>query len=180
MDDKVLLQIAKDAILENFGEVKIDKEELLRNYPYLANEGAVFVTLNQNGALRGCIGSLVAHRSLLEDIIHNAKAAAFDDPRFFPLSKSEFENIDLELSLLSAPKIVEYEDIEDLKSKIEIGVDGIILKKGYNQATFLPQVWEELSSFEQFFAHLCKKAGLNPNCLQLHPEIYKYQVKKIR
>ena len=180
MDDKVLLQIAKDAILENFGEAKIDKEELLKKYPYLANEGAVFVTLNLNGALRGCIGSLIAHRSLLEDIIHNAKAAAFDDPRFFPLSKSEFEKIDLELSLLSTPKRVEYEDIEDLKSKIEIGVDGIILKKGYNQATFLPQVWEELSNFEQFFAHLCKKAGLNPNCLQLHPEIYKYQVKKIK
>ena len=180
MDDKVLLKIAKDAILESFGEAKIDKEELLKNYPYLADEGAVFVTLNLNGALRGCIGSIIAHRSLIDDIIHNAKAAAFEDPRFFPLSESEFEKIELELSILTQPQKVEYEDIEDLKSKIEIGKDGVILKRGYNQATFLPQVWEELSNFEQFFAHLCKKAGLNPNCLQLHPEIYKYQVKKIK
>lgn len=130
--------------------------------------------------MRGCIGSIVAQTTLPEDIIHNAKSAAFDDPRFMSLSESEMEKIKLEVSLLTPPEKVNYVYIEDFKKKITAKVDGVILKLNSYQVTFLPQVWEELAGFELFFAHLCQKAGLDQNCLNEHPDIYNYQVEKVK
>ncbi len=181
---KYLIEIAKDAIKEQLtGKVLIDREALLKRYPELAREGASFVTLNKRDKeahLRGCIGSLVAHRPLLDDIISNAKAAAFHDPRFNPLQADEFDHIRVEVSILTPAQRLEYHDSEDLRRKIRVGVDGIVLKLDGKQATFLPQVWEQLDDFDQFFAHLCQKAILPDRCLELHPEIYTYQVEKIK
>jgi AmmeMemoRadiSam system protein A len=182
MSEKYLIDIAKDAIKEElYKKSLIDKEELLRKYPSLSKKGAVFVTLQKREALRGCIGSLIAHRTLLEDLIHNAKAAAFSDPRFPPLTVEEFNSKDfsVEISLLSEPRELPYSDIEDLKRKIRVNRDGVILKQGSYQATFLPQVWEQLPTFETFFAHLCQKAALSADCLKSHPQIFTYEVKKI-
>ncbi len=179
MEELLLLKIAKNAIKSQFDNNNLDKEELLKKHPKLQEKGAVFVTLTIDENLRGCVGSLIAHRTLLDDIIQNAKAAAFEDSRFAPLSKEEFQKIHIEISLLSIPKKLLYETKEDLKSKIKQGIDGVILKDGFNQATFLPQVWEQLPSFELFFAHLCQKAGMSEKCLENHPEIFVYQVKKI-
>ncbi len=177
---EILLSIARDAIKSRFEPDKLDKSALLHAYPELEKMGACFVTLTQNGKLRGCIGSLSAHRSLLEDIVSNAKAAAFNDPRFEPLEKDELEKIKIELSLLTPPQLLEYRDTQELREKIRAGSDGVVLKAEYQQATFLPQVWEELKEFELFFAHLCQKAGLKANCLEEHPEIYTYQVEKVK
>ena len=146
----------------------------------MSEKRATFVTLNEYGELRGCIGSLEPHRTLLDDLVSNAKAAAFHDPRFMPLDKSEFDKIEIEVSILSVPKLLEYDSIDDLKSKVKVGTDGIVLKHYGYQATFLPQVWEQLPTFELFFAHLCQKAGLAPNCLEEHPQIEIYQVEKIK
>ena len=178
---RVILQIAKDAIKEAVLGVKlIDKEALIKKYPWLKQKGAVFVTINEFNNLRGCIGSIVAHQSLIDDIIHNAKAAALSDPRFKPLSKEELDKIEVEVSLLTPPKPLPYKDIEDLKRKVRVGVDGIILNyKGY-QATYLPSVWEQLPNFELFFSSLCQKAGLPSNCLEYHPQIYRYEAIKIK
>ncbi len=177
---RLLLQIAKNAIKEEFSKEKlIDKEDLIRKYPWLLEKQAVFVTLNKNHNLRGCIGSIIPHRSLIDDLLSNAKAAAFSDPRFNPLEKEEFDEIEIEVSLLSVPKELPYDDIEDLKSKIRPLIDGVILQLDGYQATFLPQVWEELRSFEEFFAHLCMKASLSIDCLKYHPAIFTYQVEKI-
>lgn len=177
----ILLQIAKDSIKNKlFGTESINKDLLLQEYPELSQQRATFVTLNLNNRLRGCIGSLIPQRSLLEDIISNAASAAFSDPRFFPLSSDEFENIDIEISLLTIPAELPYKDTDDLKSKLRTGIDGVILKSGFNQATFLPQVWEQLPTFELFFEHLCQKAGLSGNCLGSHPEILIYQADKIK
>jgi len=179
-EKKILPDIAKKAILEEFtGESLIDKEELLKKYPWLAKKGAVFVTLNKNHALRGCIGSIIAHRPLIDDLIANAKAAAFSDPRFNPLKESELGDIEVEVSLLSEPQPLPYTDIEDLRNKIRPGIDGVILQLDGYQATFLPQVWEDLRSFDDFFAHLCVKAGMSPDCLKYHPNIFVYQAEKI-
>ena len=82
----------------------------------LSKPKATFVTLTLDGGLRGCIGSLIAHRAFLDDLIHNAKAAAFEDPRFYPLTKEEFEKTHIEISILTEPEIVEYTDTADLKS----------------------------------------------------------------
>ena len=179
MEKEILLKIAKEAIRTKFTNTTLDIEKLKELYPQLREKGAVFVTLNLNGNLRGCIGSLVAHRPLIDDLIHNARAAAFEDPRFPPLSEDEFKNVHIEVSLLSSPKELFYEDIDDLKSKIRPNIDGVILTYGYNRATFLPQVWEQLPTFDLFFSHLCQKAGLQPDCLENHPQILTYQVTKI-
>jgi len=183
MDRRYMIDIAKDAIKEELiGKKLIDKQDLLKKHPELANKGAVFVTIEKRGNLRGCIGSLVAHRTLIDDLVANAKSAAFSDPRFPPLTLEEFESSDfsLEVSVLSEPKELPYKDTADLKSKIRPNIDGVILKQGNHQATFLPQVWEQLPRFEDFFAHLCHKAGLEPNCLEGHPQIYTYEVQKIK
>ncbi len=181
---KYLIQIAKDAIKEELtGKNIIDREALLEAHPELAKKGASFITLDnldKQKQLRGCIGSLVAHRSLLDDIVSNAKAAAFRDSRFNPVSVEEFDTLGVEVSLLTEPHKLRYHDSGDLRSKIRVGVDGIVLKLDGKQATFLPQVWEQLEDFDQFFFYLCQKAGLAGTCLELHPDIFTYQVEKIK
>ncbi len=182
MNSKILLQIVQQAIEEEFGGKKIDKEGYYLLYPALKEKRAVFVTINKRGGLRGCIGSLVAYQSLLEDLIQNAKSAAFKDPRFPPLSKEEFESgeLEIEISILTPSYELEYKDIEDLKSKIKPNIHGVILSiKGY-RATFLPQVWEQLLTFDGFFANLCQKAGLSGDCLKYHPRIEVYEAIKIK
>ncbi len=178
---ELLLKIARDAIASRFGLAPgIDKEALAEEYPELKREQATFVTLTIDGRLRGCIGSIIPHRPLIDDLIANAEAAAFKDPRFPPLSREEFERVDIEVSLLSLPERLEYSDIEDLRRKVVAGEDGVILQLDGRQATFLPQVWEELGDFDLFFAHLCQKAGLPRNCLAYHPDIFIYRVEKFK
>jgi len=177
---KILLSIARESIKNHFLNNKSDFSSFLKENPELKDKGASFVTLTKNGNLRGCIGSIIAHRSLLDDIVSNARSSAFSDPRFPPLSFEELDQIKIEVSILTQPAALEYTDYEDLKNKINPGVDGVILKEGFQQATFLPQVWDELSSFDSFFSHLCLKAGMGSDCLQLHPEISVYQVEKVK
>jgi AmmeMemoRadiSam system protein A len=178
---ELLPEIARRSIAATFGLApEVDKEALVAQYPELAKERATFVTLTIDGRLRGCIGSIVPHRRLIDDLVANAEAAAFDDPRFPLLTKEEFEKIDIEVSLLTVPYPLEYDDIEDLRRKIRPGVDGVVLRLEGRQATFLPQVWEELNDFDHFFAHLCLKAGLPQNCLAYHPQIFVYQVEKFK
>lgn len=180
MIDAVLLQIAKHAILEEFsGAYDFDKEKLFEKYPFLKIDAATFVTLEYDHHLRGCIGSLVAHRSRFEDVFQNAKSAAFHDPRFHPLREKELSHINIEVSVLSKPEIIEYEDFDDLITKVEPELDGLIFKhKGY-QGTFLPQVWRELKSPKIFLEHLSMKAGLSPLVYEEHPDIYRYRVQAI-
>jgi len=178
---KLILQLATQAIRERLeGTSLIDTQALLNAYPDLSKPKATFVTLTLEGRLRGCIGSLSAHRPFLDDLIHNARASAFDDPRFYPLSPEEFLHVSIEVSLLEEPKPLKYEDMEDLKSKICVGIDGVILQKNGRKATFLPQVWEQLPTFEHFFGQLCQKAGLEPSCLEAHPEVWTYRVQKVK
>lgn len=178
MMDKFYLTIAREAILSAFENSQIDTNALLRAYPDLAQSYATFVTLTLHGKLRGCIGSLIAHRPLVEDLISNAKSAAFRDPRFAPLSPEEFSEIRIEVSLLTPPQRVDYHSKSELKGLIRPLIDGVILRHGNHQATFLPQVWDDLEDFDSFFDHLGMKAGLGADPLSHHPEIYTYQVQK--
>ena len=177
MLDSILLRIAKSSILANFNsEYSIDREKLLVDFPFLNKDGAAFVTLHYEKDLRGCIGSIIAHTSLLDDVINNAHSAAFRDPRFNALSVDEFSHLSLEISVLSEPKLLEYEDFNDLVKKIRPNIDGLILKHGPYQGTFLPQVWEQLPDEKLFLEHLSMKAGSNPEIYTKHPDIYSYQV----
>lgn len=179
--EELIKKIAWDSIQSSLNQTNgFSKYEAVKLYPQFVLPRATFITLKKDGNLRGCIGSLIAHRELFDDLVINAKKAAFEDPRFKPLTLEELPKISLEVSILTPAVLVPYENIENLKSKIVIGEDGIILKNGNNQATFLPQVWDDIKDFDTFFSHLCKKAGLEGNCLTNHPQIYKYQAQKIK
>ena len=176
---KMLIEIARGSIYSGIhNELIIDKEELVEKFPNLQKRAATFVTLNLDGELRGCVGSLVAHKSLIDDLTLNAFKAAFDDKRFSPLSKNEFERVEIEISLLSQPLEIKFLDLKDLENKIQKNIDGVIVRQGDKQATFLPQVWEQLPKFDDFLAHLFHKAGITD--LDTPLEIFVYQVEKIR
>jgi len=181
MVDSILLRIAKTAILSQFDSTYfIDKKKLLFEYPFLKENGAAFVTLDSAQKLRGCIGTIIPHRILLDDVLQNALSAAFADPRFEPLNADEFDDLTLEVSVLTTPTLLEYRDYEDLESKIRPHIDGLILKYGRYQGTFLPQVWEQLPKPHQFLEHLSYKANANPTIYQQHPDIFIYQVEALK
>jgi AmmeMemoRadiSam system protein A len=176
---KTLLKLARASIEEAFGKPMPEtKEALEARFPELGEKRATFVTLKTGGeALRGCIGSIVPHTSLYEDVVANAKSAAFRDPRFSELTESEYRRCSVEVSLLTVPQELPYSDTEDLRSKIRPDIDGVILQLDGRSATFLPQVWEELPDFDQFFSHLGLKAGIGANVLSYHPVIFTYQAE---
>jgi AmmeMemoRadiSam system protein A len=181
--ESALLLIANTAIKDKLNETnKLAniKDEMILKYPDLSTKKASFVTLNLHGKLRGCIGSLMAKSTLFDDLVSHAISAGFEDSRFNPISINEFINIELEISLLSKPKEIFYEDINELKSQIEIGIDGVIMKQSSHTATFLPQIWEQIPSFDEFFQHLCHIAKLDVNCIYNRPQIFTYQVQKIK
>ncbi len=129
---------------------------------WLDRPAASFVTLTLDGQLRGCIGSLVARRSLAADIAANARAAAFEDPRFAPVTAEEVGRIRVEVSVLSEPEALPPCTEAELLEVLRPGVDGLVLRSGGRRATFLPQVWSEVANSEDFVARLKQKAGIRP------------------
>lgn len=144
------IQNVFDARKENFQDLEsvIPKE-------YLERKGS-FVTLTIKKRLRGCIGNITSTKTIFQGIIDNAKFAAFQDPRFNDLTEKEFENTDIEISILSVPKECSLSDIKK--------GDGVIIRQGVASSIYLPQVWEQLPDKESFLASLCEKAGLEWNC----------------
>jgi len=145
---------------------------------WLRQSGATFVTLVKQGQLRGCIGSLQAMRPLVEDVVANAIAAAFRDPRFPNLTSDEWPHCTVEVSLLSAPKTIRFADEADLLARIEPGVDGLIVEHGGKRATYLPQVWETLPDKQRFLAELKRKAGIVPETPLRRCTVRRYRVTK--
>lgn len=139
---------------------------------------ACFVTITKKNELRGCIGSLYPRQALYQDIIENAINAGFNDFRFTSLKENELSDIKIEISVLSIPKRLEFKDNKELLTKIDKNM-GIILKKGFNSATFLPQVWEDIPGKIEFLEHLSIKAGLQKDSWK-DSEIYFYRVEKIK
>ncbi len=171
---QVLTRLARASIARALGE-PVDSPP---RPGWLAAPGAVFVTLTRGGALRGCIGSLQARRSLAEDVEENARLAAFADPRFPPLTRAELADTHIEVSVLSPAEPLAFNDEADALKQLRPGVDGVILEYGRHRATFLPQVWRQLSDPRDFLAQLKRKAGLPADFW--HPDIrlYRYTVEK--
>jgi len=146
--------------------------------PELHRHRATFVTLKIKGRLRGCMGSLQAVEPLIESIGHNAVNAAFNDPRFPPLTGSELAAATIEVSILTDPRPLAHEGGVDLLRRLTPGQDGVIIRKGGAGATFLPQVWDQLPQKEDFLTHLCLKAGLSGDAWR-HPglEVSTYRVQ---
>ena len=140
----------------------------------LHGPGASFVTLKQRGQLRGCIGSLVAHRPLHEDVATNAVSAAFRDPRFPPLVPRELALTMLEVSVLSAPEPLPFASEDAFYAALRVGVDGLILAHRGRRASYLPSVWEQLPDARSFVAELRRKAGIEPSVPLLDIEVQRY------
>jgi len=172
---RTLLGIARNSIEAALGVAQL---KLLPDEPWLKPAQATFVTLTQGGDLRGCIGSLEAHRPLGEDVRHNARAAALSDPRFPALKAEELALTRVEVSLLSTPKELAFADHADLIAQLRPGEDGLILECAGACGTFLPQVWESLPDPEQFIAELKRKAGLSPGASTAKCRIQRYRVLK--
>lgn len=149
--------------------------------PEVFNElGASFVTLEKNGNLRGCIGSILAHRPLIDDLIKNAQNSAFSDPRFQPLRKDEFKDLSIDVSLLSTPEKMDFKDEADLLTQIRPFIDGIIIKDGGYQAVYLPSVWEQLPEKDVFLNSLKIKAGIPPQHFSDTFEAYRFTTEYIK
>lgn len=179
---KILVTLARHTIMQELEQtLPADESEMLKaglNDDGLQSHCGTFVTLKRHGQLRGCIGTLNATESISEGIRHNAINAAFHDPRFKPLGAKEFVDVEIEVSVLTEPQPLEYNDGADLIKKLRANVDGVILRKDHASATFLPQVWEQLPQPEDFLGHLCMKAGLAKDAWQTSKlEIKTYQVQ---
>lgn len=151
-----LLRLARRAIGEALG---VDVPAI-EDAPWLDEPGATFVTLTIDGELRGCIGSVMAHRALRDDIHENALGAAFRDPRFRPLKAEAFNDIRVEVSLLTPPEPIDVADEAEAIAALRPHEDGVVLEYGPFAGLFLPQVWEQLPTPRSFLAHLKRKAGL--------------------
>lgn len=169
-----LLKLARYSIAQELG---IDYPEVPIEDDWRVKRGT-FVTITKNDKLRGCIGSLTSYRELYIDILENAKAAAFRDPRFFPITEDEFDKINIEISLLSPMEKIDFNSEEEILEKIEPFIDGLYLKSGFKSGTFLPQVWEHYNDPKDFFNHLKLKAGLPTTYYDGDMELYRYRVEK--
>jgi AmmeMemoRadiSam system protein A len=144
----------------------------------LTEPGATFVTLRWRGELRGCIGTLSARQSLLEDVREHAVAAGFRDPRFPPLSAGEFAEIQVEVSVLTPSEPVQAASEAQARTQLEPGVDGVVLEWRHARATFLPQVWEQLPEPADFLGALRRKAGLPEDFWAADLKLSRYRVHK--
>ncbi len=162
-----LLALARD-VLEN---KLLDRDRNLKEYqvPTFNEKRGLFVTLMLKDKLRGCIGQIEPVDTIYKNVIRLAQAAAFDDHRFNPLTAKELSRVVIEISLLTIPEEVIGINNDDKIAQIRPHIDGVILKSGYQKSTFLPQVWESISTQEGFVSELCSKAGLPEDYSQDNP-----------
>jgi len=159
---QILLRLARQTLEEQLGRQPtepLSDTELAD--PELRQHRGVFVTLNENGRLRGCVGSLLGVEPILDGVRRHVINAALHDQRFAMVSGDEVDTLQIDISILSPPKNLDYADSDDLILQLRPHVDGVILRaESGHEATFLPQVWDQLPVAEMFLDHLCLKAGL--------------------
>ena len=158
-----LTQLASDSITHGIhfdSALTVDSEEWPEELRTIRSS---FVTLQLQGDLRGCIGSLQAAHPLVSDVALRAYDAAFRDPRFPPISQREVDRLEIHISVLSIPVPIHFSSESELLDSIRPGVDGLVLKEGAHRSTFLPDVWQKLPDPVQFLSQLKLKAGLPAN-----------------
>lgn len=173
-----LIQVARDAILHPLLTQEKFHIELNHFPSALRQHGASFVTLSTHGRLRGCIGSLMAHRPLVVDVANNAQSAAFADPRFVSLSLDEYHDMDVHLSILSEPVPMEVASREELLLALRPGMDGLIIDENGSRATYLPSVWEQIPDPAMFVAELRRKAGLSRDGWTEATRVFRYTTEE--
>jgi len=174
-----LLKIARRAIQKYFqdeGIFQVEENELFQS---LKEKKGTFVTLWKNNELRGCIGNLESEKPIYQSVIDNCLASALLDPRFTTLKSNELDDIKIEISILSElKKLSNFTNYDSFLKYLNKYKPGLLIKKGAHQATFLPQVWENLNSAQLFISHLCAKAGLEKDeWKKMDLEIYQYNAE---
>ena len=155
-----LLKSARYEISSQLGvETDLQVPEKL---PEVSQKRGAFVTLHKKGQLCGCIGTIEPSKPLDICVQENALHAAFHDYRFTPVEADELADIEIEISVLTVPKILEYKDEQELLRFLKPNIHGVILSQRGRSATFLPQVWSQLPNQQEFLEHLCRKASLPP------------------
>ncbi len=170
----VLLGLARTAIGEALGR----DMPAVPEPAWLREPGATFVTLTKKGRLCGCIGSIEARRPLGEDVRENAVAAAFQDSRFRPLRPQEFDDIAVEVSLLSPLEPMDFDTERQALAALRPNVDGIVFTYGRYRSVYLPQVWEQLPEPAEFLFHLKEKAGLPGDFWAEGVRLWRFTVSK--
>ncbi len=157
-EQEFLLNLARESLRAC---VTGSDKDIPEHVPEIAQEKCgCFVTLRKSGELRGCIGYLEGTKPLYQAIIENAENAACRDNRFFPVSIDELNDITIEISVLTPPEPLSFDHPDELVAALRPGEDGIILKQGFRQSTYLPQVWEQLPGRVQFLESLALKGGM--------------------
>ena len=173
-----MLRLARESIKKGLGGERLsvraaDYAESLRI------PRATFVTLQLDGQLRGCIGTLEVRLPLVEDVANNAYSAAFRDPRFSALTSPEYERLDIDISILSPPEPMQFSSEKDLLAQLRPHVDGVILEEGLQRGTFLPAVWEQLPEPRDFLRQLKIKAGMSADYWSDRLRVQRYTVDSI-
>lgn len=174
-----LLRVARQAIHAAVNRLPLLELHLNDYSKVLQENGASFVTLTEEGNLRGCIGTIDAYQPIVQDVCEHAVSAALEDYRFYPVQPEDVPKIRIEISRLSPLKKLDYSQPQDLLDLLHPGIDGVVIRDGFRRATFLPQVWEKIDSVEVFLEHLCYKMGA-PAGYWRHKklDVYIYQVEK--
>jgi AmmeMemoRadiSam system protein A len=159
-NQRILLTLARETIAYGCSSGVLPDMDTTDYPENLCQPVATFVTLQKQGELRGCIGSLVPQRALIEDVTINAFASAFRDHRFNPVTLNELPSIQIEISMLSPMHLLEVSSEEELLRVLRPNVDGLLIRGDHHSATFLPQVWEQLPKPSDFIIHLKHKARL--------------------
>ena len=172
-----LARFARARIDEELGGAEASRAEI---HASCNDPGASFVTLRwDDGRLQGCIGSLEPRRALVEDVAQNALAAAFADPRAEPLARGDLRRLRVEVSVLSALERIEFDGSEaGARAALRVGTDGVVLVHGPRRGTFLPQMWEQLETPEEFLNELKRKARLAHDFWAPDVELHRYTVAK--
>jgi AmmeMemoRadiSam system protein A len=160
------------------GTAGLDQDKIIEDHPWLTQPAATFVTLEQRGQLRGCIGNLEPLKTLAESLNDNAVGAASRDPRFAPVAVSDLAEISIEISILSTMRPLEVASWQALCERLVPGRDGLLVRMGGRSATFLPAVWEDLPDPSAFLDHLWRKAGLAPRQWQPDTRLWTYRADK--
>lgn len=175
-----LLRLAREALEAELSGRPAPAVPPERITPGIAREAACFVTLTEEGRLRGCIlDSFIPHEPIYRNVMRNVILAATADPRFPPVTPQELPLLTIEISVLGRPRTLEFDGPEDLLAKLRPGIDGVILTTRYGTSTYLPQVWEQLPDPEVFLTELCRKHGAPGDCWKngesLKVEVYEVE-----
>jgi len=174
IDGRRLLKLARESIHHHLGGPLPDVPER----DVYRQKAATFVTVMRRGELHGCIGTLEPQRTLVDDVQHNAVAAAFFDPRSRPLLPAELPTISVEVSLLGPLELLPVRNEAEAIERIRPHEDGVVLRNGRHRATFLPQVWEKLPDPTEFLAQLKQKAGMPAHGWSPTMEVFRYSLTK--